>query len=504
MNLGDFIGQNARRHGDRVAIIDGDRTVSFREFDKRSNQLGRWMLDAGLTTGDRVGVFLTNRLEWFDAAFGLPKAGLVPIYLSHRLTSAELAYQLADASASALIVSDDLAPIVEGANLDDTTVVVQTGSAYEDGLAAMSSDRLCVDLGPDAPFSIVYTSGTSGRPKGAIQSHGNWYWFTVGHLIHIGMQPDDRVLVAGPLAFSGRGHAYSALIRGAPQVVLRKFDAAATLDAIQEHKITATVLVPTMIYMLLDLVESGDADLSSLRRVIYGGAPMSPDRLQRCLDRFGAVFTQSYGLTEVPGGATYLEREDHVPGTPQIASAGRAGFGVEIGIADSDGQQLPTGEVGEICVRGANVFPGYLHAEEQATDHLDADGWFHTGDIGRLDDQGYLYILDRKSDMIISGGHNVYPREVEDVLLSHAAVAEAAVVPRPDPTWGEAVTAVVRLRDGSTATAEALITHCKGSLAGYKVPKSVILWAAELPRNTNGKLSRRTLRDELAAGGSGE
>ena len=502
MNLGDFIGRNARRHGDRTAIVDGERSVSFREFDERSNRLGRWMLEAGLATGDRVAIFLSNRLEFFDAAFGLPKAGLVSIYLSHRLTSAELGYQLADSGASALIVSDDLASVVEGADLAGVTVVMQTGSEYEDNLAAMSGERLCVELAPNAPLSIVYTSGTSGRPKGAIQSHENWYWYTIGHLIHIGMRPDDRVLVAGPLVFSGRGHSYSALFRGATQVVLRKFDAAATLAAIQEHKITATTLVPTMIYMLLELIETDDADLSSLRRIIYGGAPMAPDRLQQCLDRFGPIFTQSYGLTEVTGGATYLERDEHVAGAPQIASAGRAAFGMECAIVDGTGQHLPPDAVGEICLRGPNVFTGYLNNEELTAERFD-DGWFHTGDIGRLDDNGYLYILDRKSDMIISGGHNVYPREVEDVLLSHAAVAEAAVVSVPDPTWGEAVTAVVRLRAGSTTTSDALIAHCRGPLAGYKVPKTVLLSPIELPRNTNGKLLRRTLRDELTSSGSG-
>ena len=494
MNFGDFLGQAARRHGSKTAAQQDSTSLSFTQFDDRSNQFGRLLLERGIVPGDRVAVYVGNRLEWFDAWFGTLKAGLVRVGVSHRMTSEEITHQLHDSGAKAAIVAADLEHVFREADTSELKTILVTGPDYEDALRSVSPARLNVAVSSDSPAALIYTSGTTGRPKGAVQTHRNWFAYTHGSLIDVGLDPDDRVLAAGPLIFSGACHVYSALYRGATHYVLTKFEPADVLKAIVEHGITVTTLVPTMIYMFLEELDQNSVDVSSLRTIVYGGGPMAPEKVRQCVARFGQIFVQLYGLTEVPGGVTYLRKEDHVPDRPWISSAGRAGFGVECAILDDDEQPVETGEQGEICVRGDNVASGYWNMPDATAERFRS--WFHTGDLGYRDEHAFVYLVDRKSDMIVSGGHNVYPREVEDVLLAHPAVAEAAVISVLDEKWGEAVKAVVRLVDGETTSARDLANFCKERLAGYKCPKSYELSSTPLPKNANGKLLRRQLRDE--------
>jgi len=504
MNLGELVSRAAQAHGDRCAVIDGERRVSFRELDERSNRFGSWMLAEGLAPGDRVALLLGNRLEWFDTTYGLLKAGLVRTYVNPRSAPAEVEHQLADADVSAVVVSDEHVDLLAQVPIPDGVEVITTGDAYEAALAAASPARPPVATDADTVAALMYSSGTTGRPKGVLQTHGNWLASTTHTLLEVGIQPDDVLIHVGPMSHASGGFSYSFLHRGGTQIVHRGFDPQAMLSDIDRHGVTFLMLVPTMIYLLVDLVKAGAADLSSVRTILYGGSPIAPERLAECLEVLGPVFVQSYGMTEAVGGDTHLSKEDHLAGGPRLASAGRPSLHVEVQVVGADGAPLPTGEVGEICLRGPMVMAGYWRRPEATAEAIDAEGWLHTGDVGYLDDGGYLFIVDRKNDMIVSGAFNVYPREVEDALVAHPAVAEAIVVGIPDDTFGEKVHAVVRLEDPD-GTAEADITEAladwvRERLAGFKVPRSFELVRDPLPRNPTGKPLRRLVREPHWAG----
>lgn len=495
MNLGDVVVRAARHYGDRTAVIDGDRTVSFRELDERSNRLANALLDRGLSTGDRVAVLLGNRLEWFDVTFGLLKAGLVRTYVNPRLTPAEIGHQLEDSGAAALIASEEFLPLVEASDLGPVKETLQTGDRYEVMLAAASGGSPSVDLDHDSLAALMYSSGTTGKPKGVMQTHGNWLSMTTGALVDIGIGPTDVLLHLGPMSHASGGFAYPFLARGGTQVIHRGFDPVELLESIPRYGVTTLLLVPTMIYMLLEVLDQHPVEVSALRTVLYGGSPMAPAKLERGLEIFGPVFQQTYGMTEALGGTTFLHKDEHVPGNPRLASAGRPSFLVELKIADDDGNEMGPGEVGEILQRGPHVMAGYWNRPEATEAAMAGGGWFRTSDMGFQDDEGFLFIVDRKADMIVSGGFNVYPREVEDVIMANPAVAEAVVIAVPDDRWGESVKAVVRLLDGAAASSDEIDTWCRERLAGFKLPRSYDLVTEELPKNPNGKPLRRQVRE---------
>jgi acyl-CoA synthetase (AMP-forming)/AMP-acid ligase II len=517
VNLGELVRRAAWQYGDRTAVVDGDREVSFRELEDRANRFAQAMLGQGLAAGDRVAVLVGNRLEWFDVTFGLAKAGLVRSYLNPRSAPPEITYQLADLDAAALVVSDDLEPLIASAdpggmggapptmaagaaNLGPVKQVFRTGAGYEALLAAASPDPPPAqpDLGDLA--AIAYSSGTTGQPKGVMQTHGNWLAAITGVLVEIGLDESDVLLHAGPMSHGSGGFALPALYRGSRQVIFRGFDPVELLDAVPKHGITTMFMVPTMIYMLLEVLQQHPVEVSSLRTVFYGGAPIAAARLEQCLDRFGPVFIQSYGLSEAPGGDTYLSRADHRPGNPALASAGRPALSVEMKIVGEDGSELAPGQSGEIAVRGPHVMAGYWRRPEETAEILGPDGWLRTNDMGFMDEAGYLFIVDRKADMIVSGGFNVYPREIEDVLLAHPAVAETVVVSAPDEKWGETVQAVVRLMPDTSADAAELEAFCRERLSGYKLPRAFDFVTDPLPKSPNGKVLRRLVRERYWAG----
>ncbi len=499
MNLGELVSRASQWYGEATAVVDGERTISFREVDERSNRLANALLEDGFTPGDRIAVLLGNRLEWFDVTFGLLKAGLVRTYVNPRSTPAEIAYQLQDSGATAMVVSDEFGPLVEQTDLGPVDRVISTGDEYEEMLVSASGSSPPVALEADTVAALQYSSGTTGKPKGVMQTHGNWLAMTTGALIDIGIGADDVLLHVGPMSHASGGFAYPFLYRGGKQVIFAGFDPIELLEAIPKHEVTTLLLVPTMIYGLLEILDQHPVEVSTLRTVLYGGSPMAPGKLERCLEVFGPVFQQTYGLTEALGGDTFLHKSEHVPGSPLLASAGRTSFVVELKIADDDGNEVPTGEVGEILQRGPHVMAGYWNRPEATAEAMTDDGWFRTADLGYQDEDGYLFIVDRKADMIVSGGFNVYPREVEDVLLAHPAVAEAVAISVPDDRWGEAVKAVMRLQEGAEASEDELDSWCRERLSGFKIPRSYDFVTEELPKNPNGKPLRRLVREPFWA-----
>jgi len=504
MHLGELVERAARNYGERCAVVDGDRRASFREVNERANRFGNAMVARGLVPGDRVALLLGNRLEWFDTTYGLLKAGLVRTYVNPRAAGPEIEYQLSDADVSVVVVSDEYAPLLDSVTLPEGVEVIATGPEYEAMLAAADPAPPVAQLDESTVAAIMYSSGTTGRPKGALQTHGNWLASTTHTLLEVGITPDDVLIHVGPMSHASGGFSYSFLYRGGRQVLHRGFDPEEMLDALEEQQVTFLLLVPTMIYFLVDMLKIHPVDLSRIRTILYGGSPIAPERLAECLEVIGPVFVQSYGLTEAVGGDTHLLKEDHVVGSLLLASAGRPSLHVEVRIVDDDGADLPTGEPGEVWMRGPMVMAGYWRRPEETAAAIDADGWLHTGDVAYLDDAGYLFIVDRKADMIVSGGFNVYPREVEDALMAHEAVAEAIVVGIPDERYGEAVHAAVRLHepdaDTDAATEEALVAWTRERLGGVKVPRSFAFVAEPLPRKANGKPLRRVVREPHWAG----
>jgi long-chain acyl-CoA synthetase len=375
-------------------------------------------------------------------------------------------------------------------------------------------DALCTGEGPllsegDTPdtdtFAIFFTSGTTGLPKGAMVSHLNLEMNGYNQAIADASRRDDVNLVSSPVYHMGAVFmAVTYMMLGCAQIVLPAFEAGEWLATLARRRATVSLLIPTMINAILNHADCERADTGSLRLVFYGGGPMPPAVLERAIRRFGCAFTQGYGLTETLE-ATFLTADDHVVGGSEqqqkrLASAGREAVGAEIRIVDDTGRQLGSGEIGEILIRSRSVIAGYWRMPEATREAIRGD-WFYTGDVGYLDEERYLFLVDRKKDMVVSGGVNIYTKEIEAVLYRHPAVLEAAVIGLPDETWGEQVTAVVSLKPGSHASAEELITLCRESLASYKKPREV-LFLPDLPKNPSGKILKRELRERFAKRGT--
>jgi long-chain acyl-CoA synthetase len=348
---------------------------------------------------------------------------------------------------------------------------------------------------------LMYTGGTTGLPKGVMLSHRNIMTAMYGMIIGFSFSFKDTTCFILPLFHISLWPVLSLLMVGGRAVILRRPDIGEMLRAIQDEKCTHIVLVPTLLTWIVDDPRSNEFDLSSLRLITYAGSPMPLEVLKKCVQRFGNIFTQGYGLTEAAPLVSILFKEDHFlegPKTKLLASVGKVGLPVKARIVDENDTPLKPGEIGEIATWGKNTMMGYWKNPELTAATL-RGGWLHTGDMGTMDEDGYIYLMDRKADMIITGGENVYPKEVEDVVYSHPAIKECAVVAAPDDRWGERVQAVVVLKEGQTVTEEELIRHCKGKLAGYKCPKKVEFWK-ELPKTTVGKIVRREVKEQFWKG----
>jgi long-chain acyl-CoA synthetase len=500
--------------------VAGDRVQTWSELDSRVDRVAVALQAAGLAAGDRVAILMGNRPEYFELYFGCARSGVIAVPLNYRLTAGEAAQILRHAEPALLVVES--AHAANGsASVEALGRPVPIWCVGESGMASVAAaaaggapsawdayERVVAAARPAPPyvptgdergtFAIFYTSGTTGLPKGAMVSHLNLEMNGYSQLVADASRADDVNLVATPVYHMGAVFmAVTYMMLGCTQVILPQFTPDSWLGTLERTRATVSLLIPTTINAILHAPELSRRDLSSLRLIFYGGGPMPPAVLERAMRAFRCAFTQGYGLTETLE-ATFLVAADHViDGTSaqqrRLASAGREAIGAEVRIVDDAGRDLPGGEVGEILVRSRSVIDGYWRQPDAGREAI-RDGWFYTGDLGYLDEERYLFVVDRKKDMVVTGGVNVYTKEVEAVLYQHAAVREAAVFGVPDDAWGERVTAAITLKEGAHATAEDLIEHCRNQLAGFKLPKRVV-FLADLPKNPSGKILKRELRE---------
>ena len=492
---------------DRSIHFEGHATT-YKEFADRCRKLSR-ALQGLAPRGARIAVLSGNRPEFMECYFGVPGAGMIMLPLNFRLGLRDLGHILRDAEPAVVVVEPGYLPLIEQlrGDLPANVTLVVIGAApegkldYEALLDHGQTGDVSQRPGEDEPAWLLYTSGTTGRAKGALLTHRNIMAAVLNMLCGSDLGRDEVSLFMFPM-FHIAGYVLPGyLLRGYTIVLMRGFEVGSYLANVEKCAITQHAIAPTMLAMVLDDPRTGRFDTSSLRNISYGASAMAPEILRAAMARWPNVgFRTAFGMTELAGNVTYLTREDHEHALAHdqsvLASCGKPNPLSKVRIVDAEGRDVVAGQPGEIIVRGEQVFAGYWR-NEKATQESFRDGWFLTGDIGRCDPDGRYYIVDRKKDMIISGGENVYSREVEDLLYEHPSVAEVAVVGAPDSKWGETVVALLRLR--SAATAEVLDEFCKARIGGYKRPRRYI-FVEELPKSATGKILKAELRQLLRSG----
>src|ERR1700722_13350985 len=500
-NLAVMVAESARRTPGKPAVILGETKVSYAQLDAQSDRVAAALTAAGLTPGDRVGLQLPNIPQFVIAYFGILKAGGVVVPMNVLLKAPEIEFQLRDSGARVLItfgaLLDESAKAAEAAAVTSLYVVTESGApaagtAFDVLLAGDPPGPQLTWRSPADPAVIIYTSGTTGTPKGAVLSHLSLYMNAdiPGRLFEF--NADDTVVVALPLfhVFGLSSVMNTCILLGGTMSLVPRFEPRAVLELMRRDRVSVFMGVPTMFIALLQAAESADCDLASLRVAVSGGAPIPAEVIDSFERRFGVPILEGYGLSESSSAATFnisaAERK--------VYSAGKPIWGTSVQIWDADSRPLPpgAGQVGEIVLRGPNIMIGY-HDNPEATAKAFAGGWFHTGDLGYLDEDGFLFIVDRIKDLIIRGGYNVYPREVEEVLYAHPAVAEAAVIGVPDPMMGEEVRAIVAVKPGQSVTEAELIQFVKERAAAYKYPRA-IEFRDSLPKGATGKILKKELR----------
>ncbi len=501
VNLSAFIRFHALRTPEQVALIYGDLRITYAEFYERILRLAGFMRSRGIGEDDAVAVVMKNSPAFLEAAFAASHLGAVFLPVNFRLARKEVAYITGDGEARLVLADQELAGAVEGLSgvvLLDPVAQTDSRTLSEPGAALPApAPRGTQDL-----FRLLYTSGTTDHPKGAMHSYENFYWRCMDHVIALGLSAADRMLVAGPLyhvgAFDLPGVAV--LWVGGAFCVIRDFNPETVLAAIERERLTCAWLAPVMLGQILTCPERERFDLSSVAWVIGGGERTPEPRIHEFGTLFPAArYIDGYGLTESCGGDTLMEAGREIE---RIGSTGRALAHVEVEIRDEDGAVLLPGEDGEIVLRGPKITRSYWNDPDKTAQTI-KNGWLHTGDLGHLDDDGFLFLTDRKKDMILSGGENIASSEVERIIDLMPEVAEVAVIGLPDEEWGEIPVAVAVLADGAALDQETLAGHCRNHLAGFKVPKRLILRAA-LPRNPSGKVLKRVLRDDIASETTGD
>ena len=485
--------------------------VTYGQLRDRMLQVANAML--GLASpGDRIGILAENLPEYVEMYYGVPSAGMALTFLNYRLHPKEWAWILNNAEASVLVIQpkflEQIEPLLD--QIPTVKHVVVIGDAgesgrptYADVVGAAPIEEPPVDVDEDSTAWLLYTSGTTGFPKGAMLTHRNLIVAAMNSVVEYEPQPDERNLMAFPLCHVSGYAVQTNHFRGGRIVLTPMFEPELWMQLVDEHQITGTAMAPTMLNMVLQHPKIDEYDLGSLRGIGYGAAAMPVEVLRTAIKRFGPIVYSGFGMTELGGNVLTFPKSQHeraVNGAEHLlASCGTPMFLADVKVVDEQMNECPPGVVGEIIIRGEQVLKGYFRNEEGTAKAFEG-GWFHTGDMARRDEDGFFYIVDRMKDMIITGGENVYSREVEEVIYQHPAVSEAAIIGIPDPLWGERVTAVVVLRPGMTATEAEIIAVSRDNLAGYKKPKQVV-FIDEMPKTVSGKILKRELRDRLTAEG---
>jgi len=500
LNWFAVLAHHATRTPDKAITVFEGETTTYGDMAGRAVALAGGLSERGVDRGDVVALLSYNCPEFLETIFAANYLGAIAMPINWRLAAPEVRYILEHSGARALVCDEPLVDLADEATMGAEATLLRAcvsptapgGWATLTDLRATPTTAARVSAAADDVHRLMYTSGTTGRPKGVMITHANLAWKNLAHLVEFGFTSADLGLACGPLYHVGALDltTTSLIAAGATTVIHRSFEASAVVDELERSRVTTVWLAPAMVNAIMSLPDIDRRDLSSVRVIINGGEKMPIPLIERIQRTFpSAWFADAYGLTETVSGDTFLDRESIVR---KLGSVGRPCLYTELDIWGEDRRSLPAGERGEIVMRGPKIFKGYWR-DPDATAVAFAGGWFHTGDIGVCDDDGYLYIVDRLKDMIVSGGENIAGSEVERVLYEHDAVLEVAVVGRPDDRWGEVPVAFVVLRPGVTVTADALLEHCRAQLARFKVPKEITFLDA-LPRNPSGKVLKRELR----------
>ena len=515
MRLHDYLDYRGRENPDEEFAVQGDRRITYREALQAANRFANALVSSGLQLGDRIAILSKNSIEYAILYFGASKAGIVPVPLNYRLVPDEWSFIVNDSGAKLLIAADEYAAAIEPVReklksierfiaLDPAGESVDGWDDYREWVADQPATPPDISISEDDDLYQMYTSGTTGQPKGAVLTHAAVTANVTQVAMLIPGGPGQRTLIVVPMYHAaGAISTFVTNYWGGSLYIQADFNPVEVVRALDEEKVSVATLVPAMIQALLVHVpDVGDRKYKDLQQVTYGASPIAEETLRRAMDVFKCDLAQAYGMTETTAVLTYLFPADHrraVKEQPDLLlSAGRPAIGTEIRIVDEEDKPVPNGAIGEIIARGPQLMRGYWNLADESSEAL-RGGWMHTGDAGTMDDDGYLYIQDRVKDMIVSGGENVYPRVVEDVLFQHPAVADAAVIGVPDKQWGETVMAILVLKEGQKATEEEIIEHCRDKLGGFERPRSV-KFTEELPRNPSGKVVKRELREPYWVG----
>jgi acyl-CoA synthetase (AMP-forming)/AMP-acid ligase II len=499
VNIGEFLTRRALLTPRREGLVCGDIRRSFQELNERANRLANAMLGLGVNRGDRVALLALNEPEYFDMLFGLGKIAATLVPVNYRLAGPEIEFVLSDSEARVFVFGRDFAETVDSirgqipakefvAISDDAP---EWATSYETMISASSTEEPAIRGGDDDTLTILYTSGTTGRPKGAQLSHSYYYWSSVNLMATLGEQVGDSSLVALPLFHIGALSGPPWFVyQGTKAVLLRTLDPKRFLELLGEEKISGFGSVPALLDFLKLVPDFEKYDWSSVKIILVYAAPV-PVTLIREYEAAGIEVRQLYGLTECNTG-TVLASEDALS---KVGSCGKPFFHTEVRLVDDSGRDLGPEQKGEVLLRAPNTMKGYWNRPEDTAAAI-KDGWLHTGDIGKMDEDGYLYVMDRKKDMIISGGENIYPAEIEDSLRRHPKVADVGVIGFPHEKWGEAVKAILVLKEGKELTEEELIEWCQGKIGKFKIPKKVV-FTDSIPRTPTGKILKRVLREQF-------
>ena len=512
MNVKYLIQRAVKEYPDNMALIYKDARMTFRGLNTRVNLLANALIELGLKKGDRVGMLLKNCCEYIEIDFALSKTGIVRVPLNARLSGRDHEYTLNDSESNTLIFGESFTETVAAIKPDLKTVkkyiVISEGISKENLLNADDYEDLIKESHADEPsgeieegdlHTLFYTSGTTGKPKGVMLTQKSWANVAINLILDYGpFTEEDVILNLQPLSHGAGFFVLPFFVKGATNTLVPGFNPSLIFETIEREKVTVLKLVPTLLYQLTESPDKTKFNLESLHSIIYGGSPIAVPRLIEAIQFFGNKLVQLFGQAEAPMCITTLSKEDHIIEGPdevvkRLASAGKPCVNVETRIVDETGNDVKPGEVGEVIVKGYHNMTGYWNRPEESAAAL-KDGWVFTGDLGYTDSKGYIFLVDRKKDMIISGAFNIYPKEIEDVIVTNPKVKDVAVIGIPDQKWGEAVKAVVVPKEGMQVSEEEIIDYCRDHMASFKKPKSVDV-VKELPRNPYGKVQKALLRE---------